>query len=573
MPPLPGEERLVTVFADIHYYFAQPTIRPLLQRFDKASYFYIYYNSTRHSSRIEIANNPGTPDQDAFNGYIDTCRITNSYKFPTLLTIEVDGVPTSPTSPKGGRDSEEWRLASADPRDANRSKYRLHTLDVYFWAQEDARLVIECFKKLLPPSQLDVAELESEEPYHEPTKQDQPATAMSPMVQNLENLAVTDQYNGQQQQTGASPTSSFASHNVPPPPPAGSMRQQIHSPSPAISDLSSQHGRQTSVRSNPQSTDFTPMAYNPAAPAAPEPIAHREKTPPPEDGTGGTGLSQAARHDQGYTPGAPSQGGYQPGQGVPVSFGGGYASPPPQQSGYTSPPPHQQGYISLPPQGQGYTSPLPGSNSGVHTPHTFHGAATSTGLRGQPPSSTTGYQSPYPQSNYSHQDQRSSMTSTAPSFGPGASSTAAQGHDYSTAAEQYVPHQAGSQQPVVTPGSQFYESLGQPSKPLAHVRPQYADYLSSSSTPVQSQYTPANPSPNPPIGGYSQYNYGQGQGQTHNQYDVHQQLYRPTEAEAGTHHHKKPSRSSTTDNRKPSTADKVEKRVGSLFKRIEKRIG
>ncbi|KAK5952772.1 hypothetical protein OHC33_006365 [Knufia fluminis] len=579
MPPFPGEERLVTVFADIHYYFAQPTVRPLLHRFDKASYFYIYYNSTRHTSRIEIANNPGTTDQDAFNGYIDTCRITNSHRFPTLLTIEVDGAPTSPSSPKAGRDPEEWCLTSADPRDANRSKYRLHTLDVYFWAQEDARLVIECFKKLLPQNQLDVAELEPEQPHRESAKQDQAATAMSPMVQNLENLAVSDQYNGQRRQKAASPTSSFASYNLPPPPPAGG--QQIHSPSPAISDMSSQPTRETSVRGKPQSTDFTPIPYNPAAPAAPEPIAHREKTPPPDDGADGTGLSQAARHDQGYVPGPPSQGGYQPGQGPPGLFGGGYASPPPQQPGYTSPPPQQPGFVSPPPQQQSYTSPPPQQQGYTSPPPQQHGysspAPGSSGGYGAPPS-TTGYQSPPPQSNYSHQDQRSSMTSTAPSFGPGApSTTPSQRH--STAAENYIPHQTGPQQPVMTPGSQFYGSLGQPSKPLAHVQPQYADYLSSGSTPVQSQYTPASASPNPPMGGYSQYNYGHGQGQgqpqgeNQNPYNVHQQVYRPTEAEAGSHHHKKPSRTSTTDSRKPSTADKVEKGVGRLFKRIEKRIG
>ena len=404
---------------------------------------------------------------------------------------------------------------------------------------------------------------------------------MSPTVQNLENLAVTDRYNGQQHQhqhSTVSPSSSFASHSLPPPPPGGPLGQQIHSPSPAISDLSSQPARDTSVRGKPQSADFAPMAYNPAAPAAPEPIAHREKTPPPDDGTDGTGLSLAARHDQGYAPGlqphavrqeqgyisgASPQGGYQPGHGTPVSFGGGYASPPPQQPGFTSSPSQHLGYSSPAPPQQGYSSPPPGSSG--------YG----------PPSSTARHQSPQPQSNYSQQDPRSSMTSTAPSFGPGAPNTNPQGQHHSVAAENYVPHLAGSQPPVVTPGTQFYGSLGQPSKPLAHVQPQYADYLSSGSTPVQtqSQYTPAGSTPNPPVGGYSQYSYGQGQGQpqpqgqNHNPYDVHQQVYRPTEAEGTSHHHKKPSRSSTVDNRKPSTADKVEKGVGRLFKKIEKRIG
>jgi hypothetical protein len=55
-------------FADIHYYFAAPTPKPLLHRFDKSSYLYLYHNGTQRKTRIEVANNPGTPDQDAFNG-------------------------------------------------------------------------------------------------------------------------------------------------------------------------------------------------------------------------------------------------------------------------------------------------------------------------------------------------------------------------------------------------------------------------------------------------------------------------------------------------------------------------
>src|SRR6202035_5450334 len=46
-----------------------------------------------------------------------------------------------------------------------------------------------------------------------------------------------------------------------------------------------------------ESANFAPMAYNPAAPAAPEAIKHREKTPPPEDGAANP-LAAAAISDQ-----------------------------------------------------------------------------------------------------------------------------------------------------------------------------------------------------------------------------------------------------------------------------------
>lgn len=53
-------------FADVHYYFNAPTPRPLSHRFDKGSYLYLHRNS--HRGRLEIANNVGKPEQDAFTG-------------------------------------------------------------------------------------------------------------------------------------------------------------------------------------------------------------------------------------------------------------------------------------------------------------------------------------------------------------------------------------------------------------------------------------------------------------------------------------------------------------------------
>ena len=55
-------------FADVHYYFSAPTPRPAAHRFDKGSYLYLYGNENGLGGRLEIANNVGKPEQDAFTG-------------------------------------------------------------------------------------------------------------------------------------------------------------------------------------------------------------------------------------------------------------------------------------------------------------------------------------------------------------------------------------------------------------------------------------------------------------------------------------------------------------------------
>ena len=55
-------------FVDVHYYFSPPQAKPLHHRFDKGSYFYVFRNSGTGQIRAEIANNAGTPDQDAVSG-------------------------------------------------------------------------------------------------------------------------------------------------------------------------------------------------------------------------------------------------------------------------------------------------------------------------------------------------------------------------------------------------------------------------------------------------------------------------------------------------------------------------
>ncbi|RMZ90862.1 hypothetical protein DV736_g1911, partial [Chaetothyriales sp. CBS 134916] len=430
------------------------------------------------------------------------------------MTVIVDGASpgTSPHSAKPGREPDEWKLPSADPRESGKQNYRIHTMDVYFWAEEDARSVIQTLQQLLDPTQLDVAELQPVPHSDLQTEQESSRheNIVHPVVQNLENVAISDPayQNGQTrdaysqardlQQRRQPPQAEPATNLIPPPP-------QLQHPDASVSPVSAISSTESKQKQHEAGQSFAPMAYNPAAPAAPEPISHREDTPPPLDDGHGTGLAAAAAHDRVY--GQPNS---QPWTGVPH----------PNQYGlYSSPP--AQSFSSLPP----------------------------------PPASATSFAGPPSAGSGAHPEQ-SRYTS-------------------SIAAEHYIPSQTSpssnrSSDPVETPGSQFYSSIsGGPHKPLAHVQPQYADYLS------------ANSRSTPPPGGYSQYNYSQasqGQAVPSGGYEIHSQVYRPTEAEAKGHgnHHHRPSRTDTGQSgpgRKESRADKVEKGVSKLFKKVDKKFG
>ncbi|RMZ75961.1 hypothetical protein DV737_g5052, partial [Chaetothyriales sp. CBS 132003] len=384
-------------------------------------------------------------------------------------------------------------------------------MDVYFWAEEDARSVIRTLQQLLDPTQLDVAELQPE--LHSDLQIEQESSRhediVHPVVQNLESVAISDPayQNGQTRdphsqaqhsQQRQQPSQSQPATNLMAATPQSQLPGASVSP---VSAISSTDGKQKQREATPS---FAPMAYNPAAPAAPEPISHREDTPPPPDDGHGTGLAAVAAHDRVY-----GQAGSHAWTGVPQ---------PNQYGQYSSSP--AQAFSSLPP----------------------------------PPPATTSFAGP-------------------PSAGSGAHPE--QSRHSSVAAQHYVPSQTSpsssrSSEPVETPGAQFYSSIGGgPHKPLAHVQPQYADYLS------------ANSQSTPPPGGYSQYNYSQasqGQMVPSGGYDIHSQVYRPTEAEAKAHghHHHRPSRTDPGQpgpGRKESRADKVEKGVGKFFKKVDKKFG
>ena len=185
------------------------------------------------------------------------------------MTVTVDALGAAVQ-----QSEHHWRLPSTDPRDEGKYLFRLHTLDIYFWTAEDARHFIANAQAFLPPQHFQV---------------DIPPTpvghvnAMSPVVQNLENVAIAGN-----QSRSASTTAQVGS--VAPTP--GSQQQTQHQ----------------------DPTSFTPLAYNPAAPPAPEEIKHREKTPPPpEDGaeTGPGGVAYHGQHpgyqQQAYAQPQPSQ--------------------------------------------------------------------------------------------------------------------------------------------------------------------------------------------------------------------------------------------------------------------------
>jgi hypothetical protein len=228
---------------------------------------------------------------------LDKAHMEYSYKHPTLLTLTVDAA--------GASSDHEWRLPTFDPRNEKKYLYKLHTIDIYFWEKEDAELFLNAARRMVPEKQMAILD--------EPAAPAAHHEEMSPVVQQLENVAISDPSYQKGQTRDSRPSASFAG------PPLSAVPQPEKVPEKA----------------------FSPMAYNPAAPAAPEAIRHREKTPPPEDGAANP-LAAAAASDQGqaqgynqFVPppvsafGPPSQPLYFAGPPQAGHAGSPYAAPPP----------------------------------------------------------------------------------------------------------------------------------------------------------------------------------------------------------------------------------------------------
>ncbi|KAK4231156.1 hypothetical protein QBC38DRAFT_466983 [Podospora fimiseda] len=303
MAARPGEDVVASLLGDIHYFYGGSENQfPPHHRFDKGSYIYLFEDANQGRARIEIANQPGTEEQDAFSGYLDNVTLEYSYNHTCRATIVVGQV----------QGDEDWHLPTWDPHNQAKYHYKLSSLDIYFLNQQDALLFINVVRRVLPAPQARI----EDEPGPPPRHNEQ----VSSLVQNLERAAISED--------------AAAAALLPPPPP-------------------------------PQApAAFVPMAYNPAAPAAPEQLKHREKTPPPDDGVTNP-LHQTLAYDaQGpFSPGlAPSNVG-------PLSPG--FAPPnfqhPPGAPSFPGPPVASPGFA---PHGFGSLGGHPGGLTHHPTAHT-----------------------------------------------------------------------------------------------------------------------------------------------------------------------------------------------------------
>lgn len=404
---------------------------------------------------------------------LDRTRIRYSYKQQCLVNISVDGVPGAPVDPS------QWHLPTYDPQNQSKYHYKLHSLDIYFWIQSDALQFVNGVRRVLPPAQVEVADEPGPPPHPYGHAQD----VANPLVQKLENVAISDPKYSSPRPVQGVPT--FA-----PPPTSGSATGT------------------DSKGVSPQS--FAPMAYNPAAPAAAEQRIHREKTPPPPEEEGYDPLAAAVARDH-----APP---YTPGYGA-TSF-------------------------TAPPGGPGLPGP-PHAHSGLMSPGLASPGLVSPGLP------TPGLTSPgFPPTQFAHL-QRSSTMPVAGMASPG----------------------------LVSPyGAQFPGSPGFAPPPHAQLQPQ-----PHSQTHIPTQHHPTPPPiqspglPPPPPGGYSQYTYGSTPQHVPgaNEYNIHQQVYRPTEHEhAGKYGVYKPAKAEGGGPSKlGQNAERLEKGVTGMLKKFEKRFG
>ena len=483
-------------FADVHYYFNPPSSKPQHHTFDRGSYVYLFHNANTKTAKLEVANHAGTPDQTAFSGDLSNLsKLIYSYKQPNLLTLEVNGASVQ------GHDT--WHLpAYTEKNEAQKYLYKINTLDIYLWTEKDATTLLGLFQAELPAEKLAIKDA--------PSNLQKPAEhrdSMSPVVQQLEKTAIGDHFSPER---------------------AGSTTSGVSMPAPPTSA--------TGARTSPQPAQQqpAPMAYNPAAPAAPEPIMHREKTPPPVDATPGTGLNGATEYSS-----APQQ----QYANVPNTFQSSNYQPTPTHSFFSAAPQQQQQQArhpsvtsfpgppmqGTPPPGgiqrTGSLPPPPPPPGSGPSPQPYNPAfAPPPGQSGTPqPTSPPPHQQSFNrQSTFGApvQQYANYNPSTTPSFGPtalaspGLSSPGMAPPNLQTQTSYSSQQQQQQQQQPPTPSAPpaYSSSPGMPPPPGQQPQQQVFAYSNYSYSPQQQQ----------------QQQRGQAAG-----YDVHGQAYRPTAEEVG----------------------------------------
>jgi hypothetical protein len=435
----------------------------------------------KRQARLEIANQAGTINQDAFAGLMDNVDVEYSYKQPCLFSITVQGKTLSnqSASPSPQQDLSQWHLPAADVRGEGKYMTKIQTLDVYFWTVEDSELFLETLKKVLTPGRINILHANTTHPEHR--------DSMSPVVQQLEKAAIAappaQPSNIPQPAVAVAPVAVHASANV-----QGAPQAPIaHTPiSPAISPP-------MAAAASPPSQQFTPIPYNPAAPAAPEPIAHREKTPPPPDAEAGTGLSTAVAYDSGAIP--PHQQQYM-GTNPHQSFGpqptGGYTpgfSPAQPQHGIPGPP-------SMPPP-----PPAPGiqrMNTLTSVPSPTVPSATQSpqagtpGTFAPPPPPIGQAQSPQQQS----QDQQQALYAQQQQLAAQQAALMQQQQQLAQQAQQFQP-QLMRQNSMGYPNYTAQPQMGQQGYPQYGYQQQQQTTPSGQPTFVPTQPSYANPASTP----------------------------------------------------------------------------
>lgn len=303
---------------------------------------------------------------------------------------------------------------------------------------------------------------------------------MSPIVQKLESVAISDP-SYQDGKTRDSRGMSFPGR-------------------PAASPVS-------------QEPSFLPMAYNPAAPAAPEVILHREKTPPPEDGAGNP-LVAAAVSDHGISH-SQSFG------GTPTYNIGGFSGPPVQ---------------------------TPSSATGQN----FGGTYSAAGFSGPPVQTPTQQQSYFP-------------GSPAPASAPVSSTSQSQ---VATPQSPYAQYFQNSFAGPPTAASQ--DSIyAQPPPPPSTAPPQ-PSYTTAAPPPggfAQYQYNSNTTSSSRAESGLSNTK------PLMTDYSIHQEVYRPTQMEATRKAKPVKVREGGPRGKLEDRAEKLERGMGSIFKKLERKIG
>ena len=407
----------------------------------------------------------------------------------------------------------------------------MHTLDIYLWTERDAATFLAHLQSTLPTEKLDIRDA----PASSKASLAEHRDSMSPVVQQLEKTAIGAHFHPRAESTASI-------HSFPgPPASAQSGGVAVSPPSPPQQQQQQQQQQQP-----------VPMAYNPAAPIAPEPIAHREKTPPPVDDTPGRGTPSAVGFGQTQYATVPH--GFQPSmQGTP------------QQSYFSGPPQTQQrqiSYGSMPGPSQHGTPPN-------NAPRTHSGSLP-------PP--------PPPQSQMGPSPIQYTPGFSPPPIGQGLQPSSP------------PPNQASFNR---------QSSYGQPTQQFASFVPQSPGFLNHqqqqpptpSAPPSYNNHTPLNSPGLPPqqqaaqIAGYSSFSYTQPQQQAqpgaynpHGAYsgDVHGQLYTPTEVESAAQLSEKSKQpyvpGQPGQERKDSFSgkykvnervDKVEKGVGRFLKKLD----